>query len=76
MNNKKRKVLKRATKHLEEAASLMRNVIEEEQDSLDNMPENLEGSFRYTQMEDAIEIMEDSVDDIDGIKDRIELELL
>ena len=41
MNNKRRDVLKRALNLLENALGLVNRVLDEEQDSLDNTPENL-----------------------------------
>ena len=56
MNNKRRAILKKSIDTLEIASNYINTVLDEEQDSLDNMPENLESSDRYVKMEDAIQL--------------------
>ena len=65
MNARRRKTLRRAVMHLETASLIMRDITDNEQDSLDNMPENLSGGIRYEEMEEGIEVLEDSVERID-----------
>lgn len=72
MNNKRRAILKKAIDTLEIASNYINNVLDEEQDSLDNMPENLGSSEKYSKMEAAIEKLEDAIEQIDDAKDCIE----
>ena len=39
-------------------------MIDDEKDSMDNMPENLQSSDRYTAMENAVDALEDAVQSI------------
>ena len=50
MNYQRRKRLRVACSLLEEASSIVEDVRDEEQDSLDNMPENLQDSERAERM--------------------------
>ena len=47
-------------------------VLDREQDSLDNIPENLQYSENYERMEAAIEKLEEVIDKIDEIKELIQ----
>ena len=60
MNRKRREQLQEAVSHLEQATGIVETVWQEEQDSLDNMPENLQASERYEKMEAAIDCLEDA----------------
>lgn len=71
MNKEKRNDLLSAIKLLENAKNVVERVRDREQDCLDNMPENLEGSERYTNMETAIDLMDSAVDAIDEACDSI-----
>lgn len=54
MNNKRRSTLNDALKLLEEASNIVSQVLDEEQDSFDNIPENLQDSDRYSKAESAV----------------------
>lgn len=55
MNNQRRKVLDKLSRMIEEIKIDLENVADEEQESLDCIPENLQGSERYEQMEEAVD---------------------
>ena len=55
MNSKRRDVLKRALNLLENASGLVNQILDEEQDSLDNTPENLMESDQYQKREAAVD---------------------
>ena len=65
MNKHKRTKLKEADSLLAMARNLISSVKDREQDDLDNCPENLQGSERYTTMENAIDELEDAMESID-----------
>lgn len=72
MNAARRKNLKSIIARLEELESLreeirekLAEVIEEEQDALDNMPESLQESDRGQQMQDNIDTMENVTGELD-----------
>ena len=65
MNRKRREILKRAKDHLGTASVLISQALDEEEDSLDNLPENLMESERYEKMENAVDALNDASDGID-----------
>lgn len=71
MNKQRRKMINANVNALETIKSILENILADEQDYFDNMPENLQGSIRGMDSEDAISILEDAVekleDCIDGL---------
>lgn len=77
MNNKRRGVLlKLAVPSLEKAASYVSQVLDDEQDALDNIPENFESTDRYAKIEEAIESLEEAIESIDSAKESVEAAVL
>lgn len=72
MNNKRREKLSNAVKQIESGLSIVSDVLDEEVDCLANMPENLEGSDRYAQLEDNVDILESAYSDISDAKNSLE----
>ena len=72
MNNRRREKLKRAISKLGQSAEEISNIIDEEQDCLDNIPENLQASNRYENMEMVIDLLEDSVSSVESALEKIE----
>ena len=64
-NNKRRKELRRAIEIIETALDIVNQVKDEEEDSMCNYPENLQGTEIYENMETAVNTMEDAVSNID-----------
>ena len=71
MNKKRRILLASAKSMLESAASLIERISEEESDSMDNMPENLQESERYGKMEQAVLNLDEAVEHIEDAIDKI-----
>lgn len=71
MNKGRRSSLKEATRLLDCAIDLISDARNEEQESLDNLPENLQNSDRYESMENAIDNLEDALEKIDEAKGSI-----
>lgn len=71
MNKHKRAKLKEADSLLAMARNLISSVKDREQDDLDNCPENLQGSERYTTMENAIDELEDAMESIDRASESV-----
>ena len=71
MNKKRRALLNSAVGLLGNASNIIEGVIDDEQDSYDNMPENLQESENCHKMEDAIDGLQDAVDYIENAIDRI-----
>lgn len=65
MNSKRRAYLKAAVDMLRQSKSIVERAQEEEQDALDNLPESLEDSERYSKMEDAADSLSDACDALD-----------
>lgn len=76
MNSKRRVLLNSAIVFLEKAAEIVSQATDQEQDCLDNMPDNLQESDKYSDMEETIDMLESVSDKIDeaisDIKDSIE----
>ena len=66
MNNTRRKEISKISSILEDAKLRLSVVIDEEQEALDNMPENLQGSERGCESEEALDSMNDALDSIDS----------
>lgn len=61
----------KAISYLDIAFSLAEEARDEEQDCLDNMPENLEGSYRYEKMDNAVDKLEDALASIEEARDSL-----
>ena len=66
MNNNRRKILKEIVKNLNSLSKQIDSVLNSEEEALCNMPESLEGSERYCEMEDAIEFMIEAQENLDN----------
>lgn len=72
MNNQKREKLKLARGFLSKASDIVSNVLDDEQDCLDNMPENLQYSDKYERMEAAVSKLEDGLNNIEAAEECLE----
>lgn len=72
MNNRKRDLLKESKTLLGRVSDLITQVLEEEEDCLDNMPENLQASEKYERMENAIDKLESAIEHIDNAQEDID----
>ena len=61
MNKEKRKKLGKAFDLVAEAEQIINDVMEEEQDGYDNLPDSFRDGDRGQQMQDAIEMMDEVV---------------
>ena len=64
MNAKRRKRLSEANEQLNLAISVIEDVIDEEQDSLDNTPEGLQESDAFSEKEESLENLVDALEDL------------
>lgn len=79
MRKKRRDVLRRAIEMIqasircksvsmvERALEIVENALNEEEDSRDNYPENLQSTSVYGKMEDACDFLTDTVDDLNDM---------
>lgn len=72
MNQKRRKKLREIKDDLEQINGQLMLILDEEQDSLDNWPESLEGTERYRESEDACDALSDAVETIRETSEIIE----
>lgn len=72
MNNKRRQKLQGAISFLNNASRIIDSVRNEEDDSMSNMPENLQETERFEKMENAVDAMDDALDDISSAISSIE----
>ena len=65
-------LLDKVTADLEEIQNSIENIKDEEQEYLDNIPENLQGSDKYTKAEEAVENLETAYDSLgEAIEEQI-----
>ena len=72
MNNKTRGRLQDALRMLSNAAAIVENVCDDEQDCIDNFPENLQSSEAFEHMEAAADSLNDALEKIDDAKEHIQ----
>lgn len=72
MNNRRRHLLSLAIQMLDKACDYASQALDAEQDSLDNIPENLQSSERTEKMEAVISCLELAVENIDNARESIE----
>lgn len=72
MNDKQRDRLREASQMLSSAITIADSVCDSEQDRIDNYPENLQGSERFENMEDAAEKLYDAIGKLEEAKSLIE----
>lgn len=64
MNKTRRKCLANLSEILEELKTSIETLRDEEQDYMDNMPENLQGSERYQTAEAAVDNLDSAMDNL------------
>ena len=67
MNKERRVKLKNGLNKLEEVESIIQDVLSDEQFAFDNLSEGLQQTMRGEQMEENINILEESIDKIEEI---------
>lgn len=67
MNNPRKKRIESIMENLQSAKEELEDVLSEEMDVLDAIPENLQNSERCELSSEAVYIMSDSVEKLDGI---------
>lgn len=71
MNRQRRSMLKNILDKIETVKNLIENVCDEEQESIDNMPENLQMSDRYAEGEENCDQLMECCDMLDEISETI-----
>ena len=66
------KLLAKIIEHLDEAYSLLDELNYEEQDSLNNWPDSLQGTDRYAEAEERANTIEDAYSSLEELKGNLE----
>lgn len=66
MNKERRTQIKKLTNELEDVKTKLKYILRKEEGILDNTPENLQGTDRYSESENAIDVLDDVVDDLES----------
>lgn len=69
MNKKRRDLLKSAMPFLIQAARIVEQAADQENDCLDNIPESLQDTDRYEKMEKAVENLEAALEHIENAQE-------
>ena len=67
MNKARRNIISKLIEQTEIIKEELENVCSEEQDVLDNIPENLQGTDRYEMCENAVDALSNAVDALDEV---------
>ncbi len=72
MNKKRKEDLRGVMSLLDSAIRIVQRVYNREEDCVDNYPENLQGTERYEQMEDAVESLSEALDKLSEAQENIQ----
>lgn len=72
MNNERRKQLRQWMRKVETLKDELENILWDEQNYYDSIPENLQSSARAEDSESAIECMEEAIDAIGEVIDKVD----
>lgn len=72
MNKKRKEDLRGVMSLLDSAIRIVQRVYDREEDCVDNYPENLHGTERYEQMEDAVESLSEALDKLSEAQESIQ----
>lgn len=64
MNNQRRSDLRSAITYLDKAISIISDVMFKERLAIENVPENLQETERFSKMEDSMDLMGDAMDNV------------
>lgn len=66
MNKERRTQIKKLMNELEDVKTKLKYISRKEEGILDCIPENLQGTDRYSESENAIDVLDDVVDDLES----------
>ena len=66
MNKERKTQIKKLTNELEDVKTKLKYILRKEEGILDNTPENLQGTDRYSESENAIDGVDDVVDNLES----------
>lgn len=71
MNKDRRKSISDNIKLLENIKSKLEDILSDEEMYFDNMPENLQGSIRGEESENAIDALNEAIENLDSVIDSL-----
>lgn len=71
MNKERRIRLKEIIDNIEKIKGKLRDVLNDEENAFDNMPENLQSSMRGEESQEAIDYMEEAVDILEEVIEQL-----
>lgn len=72
MDVRRRNRLRDALKMLVSVITIVESVSDKEQDCMENVPENLQGTERFENMENAVDRLNQALEELDNAKEHIE----
>lgn len=75
MNKQRREDLRGVLSLLISAIGIVQRVCDKEEDCMDSYPENLQGSERYEQMEDAVDNLNEALEKLGEAKESVQAAL-
>lgn len=66
MNKERRTQIKKLTNELEDVKTKLKYILRKEEGILDNTPENLQGTDRYSESENEIDVLDDVIGDLES----------
>lgn len=72
MNKARRKQIDDVIRKLDDLKMEIESILDDEQDYLDNIPENLQGSERYDAADEAVSYLSDASETIDEVSGMLE----
>lgn len=71
MNKQRKHKVREIRKTIELCKNNLQLVLDEEENVFENMPENLQGSLRGSESEDAIDTMENVIEKLESVLDEL-----
>lgn len=72
MNKSRRVQIKRAKELLDMVTDLLNDVMENEEEAFNNLPDSLQESSRGEQIEENVDILQEAIDQIEVAKDTLD----
>ena len=72
MNKKRREQLDKAIRHLEDAERIVQDTNNDEMEAMEAVPENLQSSSVYENMEKASDLMSDAIDALSEAREALD----
>lgn len=71
MNKERRNRLSAAIRLLDDASHIVKAVLEEESECMQNIPDNLQNGEKFEDMEDTVDDLETVLDEIESVTEKL-----